>query len=312
MKEQPKKQGRFPKKFYTVAAILCACVFLVCAGVLVNDLLIQPAQSDRSAGTARSLYREPEGKTPSSQSNPTVSLAALQKVNPDVEGWITVPGTVIDYPVVCAPKSNEDYYLTHDWQKKDTKYGSIFSIGSAQPAAGENRILFGHSMRDGRMFAALLKFGSLDFYRSSPVFSYQDETGKAQWKVFAVIKTNTDPSQGEPFNYLKTSFVSPDDFLGFLYQVRIRSTLTTPVDLCASDEILTLSTCSYEFDGFRTVVFARRVRTGESAAVDTAKAAVNAQALYTDCWYKKYGGKKPSFPSFAEARQQGKIPWLVS
>ncbi|HEX3025967.1 MAG TPA: class B sortase [Clostridia bacterium] len=201
--------------------------------------------------------------------------------------------------------------MARDWKKQTSKYGSIFTDGS-KTAAGTNKVLFGHSMKDGRMFADVLKYANLDFYRSAPILTYQEESEVSQWKVFAVIKTNTDASQGKVFDYLKATFPSSDNFLEFLYQVRLRSVLTLPVDIRPSDEILTLSTCSYEFDGFRTAVFARKIRAGESGSVQTSAACVNSKTLYPDCWYRKYGGTKPSFPSFAEARKQGAVSWLSS
>lgn len=319
MRERNKnKNAALRKRLITAATVLCAAVFLLSAGVLVYQLAILPAQSDNTVNEARSLYRETGASSAvssvsSAPSEPAkaASLAELQKINPDVQGWITIPNTVIDYPVLCSPKNDENYYLTRDWKKQSSKYGSIFT-GSNKAAPGTNKILFGHSMKDGRMFANVLKYADLSFYRTAPVFTYQQGNEVSQWKVFAVIKTNTDASQGQVFDYLKTTFPSSDDFLEFLYQVRLRSVLTLPVDLRPSDEILTLSTCSYEFDGFRTAVFARRVRAGESGSVQTAAACVNSKTLYPDCWYRKYGGTKPSFPSFAEARKQGTVSWLSS
>jgi sortase B len=320
MRERNKNgKSTLRKRLFTAATILCAAVFFVSAGVLIYQLAILPAQSDNTVNEARSLYRKEE-TTSEATLTPTTdapkaapkaaSLAELQKINPDVQGWITIPNSVIDYPVLRSPQNDENFYLTHDWKKQSSKYGSIFTA-SRRTAPGTNKVLFGHSMKDGRMFADVLKYANLDFYRSAPVFTYQEGSEVSQWKVFAVIKTNTDASQGQVFNYVRTTFDSSDDFLEFLYQVRLRSVLTLPVNISPSDEILTLSTCSYEFDGFRTAVFARRVRTGESASVDTASACVNSNALYPDCWYVKYGGTQPTFPSFAEAREQGTISWLT-
>jgi sortase B len=311
-----KKKTSQQKRLITALTIFFAAVFLVSAGVLIYQTMILPAQTDNTVNEARAIYRKddtasgaesaPEKSTPE-----FTSLEELQKINPDVQGWITIPNTVIDYPVLCPPKSDENFYLTHDWKKQSSKYGSIYTLNE-KTAPGTNKILFGHSMKDGRMFADVLKYADLSFYRTAPVFTFQEGTEVSRWKVFAVIKTNTDASQGEVFDYLKTTFASSDDFLEFLYEVRLRSMLTLPVNLSPSDEILTLSTCSYEFDGFRTAVFARKVRAGESDSVDTAAASVNSKALYPDCWYRKYGGTKPTFPPFAEARRQGTISWLTS
>lgn len=303
--------------FYHAALLLCACVFAVCAGILFYHLVILPKRSDDGMAAARSLYRSPTGgtsaqnsDTPASSASSTqnvLSFSQLKAINPDVDGWVTIPGTGIDYPVLRAPVSSPDYYLTHDWMRGVTKYGSIclYPQSSKTAAKRKNTILYGHSMKDGRMFSPLLQYDNPAFYRAHPIIMYQDSTSKTYWKIFAVIKINTDPSQGIPFDYQKTSFTSTENFLKYLYEVRIRSILNTPVNLKSSDEILTLSTCSYEFDGFRTAVFARRVRAGENTDVDTAKAAKNSQALYPDCWYKKFGGGKPSLPNFQEAVKSG-------
>ena len=303
--------------------LLCILVFAVCAGFLVFRVWILPWRLDAEMAEARSLYQSSAGSSAprtdaqraseagKKESAPS-SFSELKTINPDVVGWITLPDTAIDYPVLLAPADSPDYYLTHDWQLNETKYGSIFMLQSGPVAAGrKNAILYGHSMKDGRMFAALLKYESLSFYRSHPVVLFQEGDREAAWKIFAVIKVNTEPSQGQPFDYQKPSFSSDDEFLDYLYQVRIRSIFDLPVDLSPSDRILTLSTCSYEFSGFRTVVFARQVRGSESADVDTDKAAKNKKVLYPDCWYQRFGGKKPALPTFQEARKSNGLPWLT-
>ena len=278
-------------------------VFAACSGVLFYRLYILPRQADSAMDAARSLYGGPAAPAGGSSSAGAAgagsapqegyTFAQLQAVNGDVRGWITIPGTAVDYPVLCPPAASPDYYLTHDWKRETTKYGSIYMLPSARGAGQKNTILYGHSMKDGRMFAPLLQYTRPEYYSLHPTVLFQLGNDRAYWKIFAVIKTNTDPSQGQPFDYQKTRFPSAKAFSDYLGQVRVRSVLTLPVDLKSSDSILTLSTCSYEFDGFRTVVFARRVRAGEDAGVDVSKVSANDKALYPDCWYRKFGGQKP-------------------
>lgn len=306
--------------------ILSILILIFCSGDLFFHLVVLPARADAGMAAARSLYRGPASPLPTSilppktpaESNSSSSditevpsFSQLRTLNPDVTGWITITGTVIDYPVLLAPKGSPDYYLSHDWERNTTKYGSIFMFPSATKATEEkNTILYGHSMKDGRMFSILLQYDNIDFYRIHPLIQFQEGDEKADWKIFAVIKVNTDPSQGQPFNYQKRSFASANDFLNYLYEVRMRSIFNLPVDLKSSDDILTLSTCSYEFDGFRTVVLARRVRKDEDSSVDISKAGKNSQVLYPDCWYKKFGGTKPSLPDFQSARKNKELSWL--
>lgn len=78
-----------------------------------------------------------------------------------------------------------------------------------------------------------------------------------------------------------------------------------------NDQIVLLSTCSYEMDGFRTVIAARKVREGEDTTVDTSKAVWNPTVLYPDGWYSAKGGTKPQhLATFEEALAQGKINWI--
>ena len=43
-------------------------------------------------------------------------LESLLKINSDTVGWLTVPNTNIDYPVVKT--TDNDYYLDHNYEKK--------------------------------------------------------------------------------------------------------------------------------------------------------------------------------------------------
>jgi len=64
-----------------------------------------------------------------------------------------------------------------------------------------------------------------------------------------------------------SDFENDKDFMNYVYNVRVRSLFNCPVDVNEDDELVTLSTCSYEFTNFRTVVVARKVRAGESTKV---------------------------------------------
>jgi sortase B len=75
------------------------------------------------------------------------------------------------------------------------------------------------------------------------------------------------------------------------------------------DQILTLSTCSYEFTGFRTVVVARKVRPGEDESVDVQLATVNPSPLYPDVYYQANGGTRPDSLTFKTAYAKGLINW---
>ena len=139
-------------------------------------------------------------------------------------------------------------------------------------------------------------------------FNYSEA---AEWKIVSVFKTNTYDNQGELFNYLRGDFDSAEDKMKFYYHVKKRSMVNTGVDLNENDKTVMLSTCSYEYEGFRTVIVARKVRDGEDATVETSKITENENALFPVIWYRC--GIAPDYcPVFFEdAVQNGMVDWYT-
>lgn len=104
---------------------------------------------------------------------------ALRALNPDVVGWIVVPGTNVNYPIVQG-KDNE-YYLYHLFDSTSSGSGAVFadSEGSAT-LDGQNNVIYGHNMFDGSMFSDLLMFTNQSFfdehrtvYLCTPALNYE-------------------------------------------------------------------------------------------------------------------------------------------
>jgi sortase B len=342
MQKPAKKKHRFLRSFLPwkgdrpkevlrkLGLDVAVIVFCFAAGTLLNQLVIQPYLVDRAQDEVRGLYSHttsisiPESEPPADSQQSAVSseppkdeenrllkFSDLLAANGDVKGWITVPGTRIDNVVMQSPEGvDPEFYLYRNFDKQYSAYGSIFIDGSSDLGTdSKNIILHGHHMRDGRMFKDLMQYGDLDFYKRTPVFIFDSIYEEAYWKVIAVIKTNTLDEQGPFFNYLRGNFTDDSDFLNFVYQLRVRSLIDTPVDINEDDQLITLSTCSYEMTDFRTAVIARKVRPGESLYVDTAAARLNPNPKMPDGWYTKFGGSPPEVTSFEEALAAGKISW---
>ncbi len=307
--------------------LIAGCVFLVCTAFLIHDLVVLPAIADTEQQDIKQIYyASSEQSTVSLQSTASeapvssapperdaqgrlIKFLELQKINSAIVGWIKVPNTIIDLPILQASTKDPEFYLNHDYNKNYTKYGSVFVDSRCSVEKGKSRsiLLYGHSLNSGRMFTQLNKYKTLDFYKTAPVFTFDTIDSQSQWKIISVFLTNTLPDQGEPFNYLKTDFKNDSDFLNFVYQMRIRSLYNTGVSFNKNDKIVLLSTCSYEFTDFREVVVARKVRANESDEVDVEKASYNNKVVYPDCWYKKSGGKKPIWPSTYEQAVKKKV-----
>ena len=255
-------------------------------------------QNDDLYNDLRNVYYDDE--------NREINLDELRKINKDIIGWIRIDNTPVDYPVL-----ESESYLYKNYKGEYSRYGSIFTDNSSKLEENpQNIILHGHHMNNGSMFASICNFSDLTFYKSNPIFEFDTIYEKAKWKIISVFKTNTDPEQGEVFNYLVANFgTKKDSFLEYIYQVRLRSIIDIPVDVNEEDKIVTLSTCSYELKDFRTVVVARKVRENENQEVNTSQAKYNSKTLYPDAYYKKFGGSKPEVTNFKSALKEGKIDW---
>ena len=92
-----------------------------------------------------------------------IDFYELSEVNPDIVAWLYIPGTYIDYPILCAPQGeDEDYYLRRDLRGRYNPHGSLYIRRS------EGNIIYGLNMRDGTMFGTLKKISARDLYLYSP------------------------------------------------------------------------------------------------------------------------------------------------
>lgn len=286
---------------------LAAFAGLVVSGTYVGEYLAAKVNNDSLLTGARDTYDPNDNAV-----NPDGTLhrfEALLSQNPNCVGWITVPNTKINNPVYQY--TDNAYYLDHDATGKKNVYGAVFADcrATVTGAPSANITLYGHHMKDGTMFANLHKYKALSFYQENPVITFDTvEGGGGSYKVFACMITNAEAKDddGYLFDFAVPSFAGDDAFLSWVEQVRRRSLYITPVDVVAGDEILTLSTCTYEIKDveLRCVVMARKVRPGETTRVNISEVSANPKVIYPAVWYARKGGAKPVY-------EDGLTTWLA-
>lgn len=317
--EDVRSDGKRKKKspLLVILAVFFAAVFLVSGGILVWQMVITPKLSDENLGDVQEMFEEAGGVISVSYGGNDLEeeyarrVAAVKKlketVNKDISGWVRIEGTNINFPVMTSTPDDQ-YYLYRDYKGEDSIYGSVFTDG-ATPITGDNQLLHGHSMQDGRMFWSLIAFGEYTTVQKSPLIQYDTELEAGDWKIVSVFKTNTYASQGEIFTYSVGSFDTPQEKMQFYYELMKRSMVNTGVDLNENDKIVMLSTCSYEYDGFRTVVVARKVREGEDRSVNVSLIKEETHALFPNIWYSS--GSAPAYwpEKFEDAVAAGLVDW---
>ena len=179
-----------------------------------------------------------EDTTPKDNRNPII--VALKELNDETVGWLNVPGTNIDYPVVKA-KDNA-YYLRHNFKKEKDYNGWVFMnyLNSAE-MLDKNTIIFAHNRYYSNiMFGTLNKVGKKAWYQNikNNLITYSDINKEMKWEVFAAY---TVPVTDD---YLETNFSTDEDFNNFIKMIRSRSVISSDLEIKSTDKILTLSTCA--------------------------------------------------------------------
>ena len=320
----------FKSRCFRAINIICIFGVLLFSSLFINEVLIQPYRVKESIEQTRDLYKkqtEPETTiAPTVIPSTTVAPAALSDSQgrllqfhdllaacPDVKGWLIIPDTNIDYVVTQGTAANPNYYLDKDIHGNYSKAGTLYlDINGSVEASTKNLVIHGHNMvsTEEKMFHYLLEYKKTSYYKEHPLINFDTIYSTGQWKVFAVFISNGSDDKEPLFDYRKATFNDSSEFLNFVYQIRIRSILNTDVDINEDDQLLCLSTCSYEVDNYRTVVVARKVREGEDPTVDVEHVEVNQSPLYPASYYYRYGGKAPElYETFEEALENGAISW---
>lgn len=295
--------GLFPCKDDSTAEITRKIVFLLALMILLTAVVMIILQFRKEYGGKDEIDRyitELKNKTPTQenidrlpQGTTNEEFAGLYAENNDFIGWLTIPGTNIDYPVMQHPE--KDYYLHRNFQKQDEFSGTLFVDYKGKitkDSMPQNTIIYGHNMLYKYQFSALMNYKhNINFLKLSPVIEFDTLYSNNQYKIISVFMTNIYEEHGEVFDYThKIYFTNPDEFFDYVLQSKDRSIYETGVDVQYGDELVTLSTCDQD-TGFeaRLVVVARKVRPNESPEVDTEKIVQKDSIKYFDAYYSVFG-----------------------
>ena len=183
--------------------------------------------------------------------------ASIYLMNPDMVGWICIPGTKVDYPVMHCPEKT-DYYLKRDFYKKSSAAGSIYIRENCDVfAPSDNITIYGHRMNSGAMFGQLMEYKEQDFWEDHRYIQFDTLTQRNTYEIFAVFKISARTNNGFPYH----TFVdmAEEEFSEFVKQCQSRSLYDTGISVEYGDKLITLSTCEKGSSNTRFVVVAKRI-----------------------------------------------------
>ena len=184
-----------------------------------------------------------------------VDFETLQSQNPDIVGWIYCPDTNINYPIVQG-ESNQSYlYRSHTGERNAN--GSIFlDFRNLRDFSDFNNIIYGHNMGVGEMFGTLKQFADQKFYEEHPVMWLLTPDKAFRLDLIAGMVTPSDSETYELFSYQEDLHERME------YALSHSSFDAGEVDISQITQVLTLSTCSYEYATARYVVIGNMVEIG--------------------------------------------------
>ena len=218
---------------------------------LAKDFLLEEPESSLSLAEEDSPEEPPttqESVVTLTTAPPRHNLAALQAVNSDCVGWLTIPDTTVDYPVVWTP-ADPEHYLRRDFYDSYASGGTPFLDGRNKPQAeGQNLIVYGHNMLDGTMFKPMLQYLTPNFRQTHQDIYLELNGAQYHYQVIAALETNVHSSI---YTYTDLRDVAEmEDFRAMLLE-------ETGVEAIPQAEgYLTLSTCGDWGGNSRVLVIA--------------------------------------------------------
>ena len=172
-----------------------------------------------------------------------IDLDACKAQNDDFVAWLKIPGTKINYPVVWT--DNVDYYLTHTFSGKESKVGTLFSLGKTDyKSPGKNIAIYGHHITTsgGNMFQPLMSYKKQSFWENHKIIYLDTLYHLGEYTVFAVI--NMRNGEWDP---AAAAFTNSLGFMLFIQRAKSEALYDTGIEVNADDHIITLITCDRDY-----------------------------------------------------------------
>ena len=173
---------------------------------------------------------------------PSVDFEALRENGPDIIGWLSLPDTVLNYPVTQT--DNNEYYLNHLYDGTYNKVGCLFADYENQADFSDrNTIIYGHNMRDGSMFALLNRYDEQSYFDTHRQMYLVTPKGGYVMEIFAAFAAKPEESGSETSPW-QLSWKDDGAYTTWLTAMKERSAVESDVTVTCSDKVLTLSTCT--------------------------------------------------------------------
>lgn len=266
------------KIIYNVALIILAVAAVGSGGTIIARIMAQQKNDKALMSLSRSIGRPTEdtvimqetdknkkGSAPPERTvTPEDALRTrgeriggyleLQAQNPDMAGWVSIPQTQIDYPVMQT-KDRPDYYLKHNFEGERSSYGVPYAAEDSDLYNGNNVIVYGHHMKNGSMFAGLGRYTEEAFYREHPWFWFDTPEGAGLYQIIGICTASA--SDGDKL-FTMARIDDEQGYKDYVEEIKRRSFYDTGVNASWGEPLVTLMTCEYTTTDGRLLVVGKK------------------------------------------------------
>ncbi len=234
-----------------------------------REIALLAATSNAEPATQATPVPETLGETVASSASPEPTaeepknaqilsrFTELYAQNSDLGGWIKIDDTDLDYPVMFTPDEPERYIHLAFSKKKSMSGVPFVGEGCTIWPRSDNIVLYGHHMKNGSMFATIVKYKDKDFWREHPIIHFSTLYDEGDYEIFAAMETDLRAAKTlRCYTFLNAT--DEADFQDFLDGIRGAALYDTGIAVRYGDDLITLSTCAYHTNDGRFVILAKR------------------------------------------------------
>ncbi len=268
--------GRISRSVVVLSAIAMVLLVLIIAMMLMiprmarKQLPVAPAKETTAAQTtaatvtdaATESTTEPETTATTVATEPQMipRMAELYDENSDIVGWLTIPDTVVDYPVMFTPEDPEKYLRTNFEGKFEVAGLPFVDAACSLEPESDNLIIYGHNMNNGTMFRTLMKYEQKNYWQEHPKIVFSTLYEERTYEIIAAFYDRVYYKHEDVFKFYKFIDAKDEaDFANAMANYKDKALYDTGVTAEFGDNLITLVTCAYHTDNGRFVVVAKYV-----------------------------------------------------
>lgn len=240
------------KIVYTIITILLIGLVLISSYLIFKE----KKQNEKQENTFEDLIEIVEENI-ENQEERKIDINKLYEENKDIVGWLKIDNTTINYPIM-QNINDPNYYLHRDFYKNYSSYGTPYMAKQCN-LNSDNIVIYGHHMKNNKMFGELEKYKSKDFYNNHKIITFTTLEKEYSYEIFAVFKTTVYTKN--TFRYYENiNFENKKMYNDFINICKDKSLYQTGIKIKDKEKLITLSTCEYSNKNSRLVIVARKIK----------------------------------------------------